>query len=252
MPTDRSIFDSAHDAFVAMDADGLITAWNPAAESTFGWTRDEAIGRMVSQTMIPPQFREAHDEGMKRYLRSGEANLLDRRLEMQALHRDGHEFPIEMTISAVEDGGSTSFYSFLHDISERKQDERYRSAQLAVGATIASARSLEDAMPAAIAAIGGGYDFEAGAFWGVDDDGQLRCKTFWSADSSSSRSRSRAATSSSGPARTCRAWPPPTRRPPGSARSPMTPTSRAPRRPRRLGCTARSRPRSSARTGSSA
>ena len=53
-PADRSIFDSAHDAFVAMDADGLITAWNPAAESTFGWTRDEAIGRLVSQTIIPP------------------------------------------------------------------------------------------------------------------------------------------------------------------------------------------------------
>ena len=181
-PTDRSIFDSAHDAFVAMDADGLIIAWNPAAESTFGWTRDEAIGRLVSQTIIPPQFRDAHEEGMKRYLRSGEAKLLDRRLEMEALHRDGHEFPIEMTISAVEDEGSTSFYSFLHDISERKQDERYRTAQLAVGVTIARARSLEDAMPEAIAAIGGGFGFEAGAFWGVEEDGQLRCKTFWSAD----------------------------------------------------------------------
>ena len=55
-----------------MDTDGLITAWNPAAEATFGWTREEAIGRMVSQTIIPPQFREAHEEGMKRYLRSGE------------------------------------------------------------------------------------------------------------------------------------------------------------------------------------
>ena len=121
---------------------------------------------------------------MKRYLRSGEAKLLDRRLEMHALHRDGHEFPIEMTISAVEDEGSTSFYSFLHDISERKQDERYRAAQLAVGGTIARAPSLEEAMPTAIAAIGEGYDFEAGAFWAVDEDGQLRCKTFWSADPS--------------------------------------------------------------------
>ena len=182
--TDRSIFDSAHDAFVAMDTDGLITAWNPAAESTFGWTREEAIGRTVAQTIIPPHLREAHEEGMRRYLRTGEAKLLGRRLEMQALHRDGHEFPIEMTISAVEDEGHTSFYSFLHDISDRKQEERFRSAQLAVGGTIARASSLEDAMPTAIAAIGAGYDFEAGAFWGVDEDGQLRCKTFWSADAS--------------------------------------------------------------------
>ncbi len=55
-PADRSIFDSAHDAFVAMDRDGLITAWNPAAEATFGWTRDEAIGRSVAETIIPDEL----------------------------------------------------------------------------------------------------------------------------------------------------------------------------------------------------
>ena len=182
-PADRSIFDSAHDAFVAMDREGLITAWNPAAEATFGWTRDEALGRSVAETIIPDEHRDAHQAGMERYLSGGEPKVLDRRLEMPALHRDGHTFPIEMTISAVEDGGVTSFYAFMHDISERKQHERFRTAQLAIGATLAGASSLEQAMPAAMAAIGEGYDFGAGAFWEVGNGGRLECTTFWSADS---------------------------------------------------------------------
>ena len=182
--SDSTIFNSAHDAFVAMYSDGRITAWNPAAESTFGWTRDEAIGRTVTETILPEELREPAEEGLKRFLETGEAAVLGQRLEAEAVHRDGHRFPIEVTISPVDLGdGDWSFYAFLHDISERQQAERYRGAQLAVGGVLAGASTIEDAMPAALQAIGEASGFEAGAFWRQDpDSGRLRCEVFWAGE----------------------------------------------------------------------
>jgi PAS domain S-box-containing protein len=120
----RGIVNTAHEAFVSMDEAGRITAWNPAAETTFGWSEDEAIGRSLGETIIPPRHRGAHLRGIQQFLTSGHAALLDRRLDIEALHRDGHEFPVEMTITAVRVGGRYRFNSFLHDISERKQAEQ--------------------------------------------------------------------------------------------------------------------------------
>ena len=64
----RSIIDTAHDAFVAMDADGMVPAWNTRAEHTFGWRREEAIGQRLSHLVIPPQHRQAHEAGLRRFL----------------------------------------------------------------------------------------------------------------------------------------------------------------------------------------
>src|SRR5581483_5599914 len=94
----RLILDSAHEAFVGMDPDGAISDWNNQAEATFGWSRAEAVGRAVADTIIPPQYRAAHRNGLARFLATGEGPLLNRRLEITALHRDGREFPVEMTI----------------------------------------------------------------------------------------------------------------------------------------------------------
>jgi PAS domain S-box-containing protein len=120
----REIVNTAHEAFVSMDESGRITAWNPEAEATFGWSEKEAIGRSLAETIIPPRRRGAHNRGLQHFLRSGHAALLNRRLEFEALHREGHEFPVEMTITAVRVGGRYTFNSFLHDISERKQAEQ--------------------------------------------------------------------------------------------------------------------------------
>ncbi len=124
----RRIVDTAHDAFVAMDASGHITAWNPQAEATFGWTEREALGRNLSETIIPSRYRSTHDRGLQRFIQTGKGGaLLGRRVELEALHRDGHEFPVEFTISAVRVGGTYAFNAFLHDITERKQaDETLR------------------------------------------------------------------------------------------------------------------------------
>jgi PAS domain S-box-containing protein len=125
------ILDTAHDAFVGMDADGRIVQWNAQAEKTFGWTRAEAIGRNLAETIIPPAFREAHNRGMVRFLATGEAPVVNRRLELRGLHRRGHEFPIEITItSPMRRADGYFFGAFLRDISDRiERDELLRRAK---------------------------------------------------------------------------------------------------------------------------
>jgi PAS domain S-box-containing protein len=119
----RSIIEAANDAFIEMDSYGSITGWNRAAETTFGWSRDEAVGRLVSETIIPPRHRDAHQHGLAHFLTTGEGPVIGKRIELDALHREGHEFPVELTVSVLRLGTDVSFTAFVHDISERKRAE---------------------------------------------------------------------------------------------------------------------------------
>ena len=131
----RLILDNAHDAFVAMSADGLIAEWNRQAEITFGWPRAEAVGRVLSETIIPPQFREAHSRGLARFLATGEGPLLNRVVEVPALRRDGSEFPAEISIAPVRLGEHYLFVAFIRDVTERKRaEEELRRAKEAAEA----------------------------------------------------------------------------------------------------------------------
>jgi two-component system sensor histidine kinase/response regulator len=120
----RLILDNAHDAFVAMSADGLIGEWNRQAEIIFGWPRAEAVGRVLSETIVPPQLREAHSRGLARFLATGEGPLLNRVIEVQALRRDGGEFPAEISIAPVRVGEQYLFVAFIRDVTERKRAEQ--------------------------------------------------------------------------------------------------------------------------------
>src|SRR5262249_29651883 len=120
----RLVVDTAHDAFIAMGSDGRIVSWNAKSEATFGWRRDEVIGRSLVDTIIPDSFREAHLAGMRRFHESGQAPVVGRLLELTALHRDGREFPVELTISKpIASDSGFYFAAFLRDISERRQRE---------------------------------------------------------------------------------------------------------------------------------
>lgn len=120
------ILDRAHNAAVSMDEQGLVTYWNPSAERTFGLDRRQALGHPVAQLIIPERFRAAHEAGLQRFLASEIGPVLDQRIEITALRANGSEFPIEMTISALNDGERWIFHAFIQDISERKDGERDR------------------------------------------------------------------------------------------------------------------------------
>ncbi|HEU4505761.1 MAG TPA: PAS domain S-box protein [Nitrospira sp.] len=120
----RAIVESALDAVVTMDERGIITGWNSQAASMFGYKEQEISGRLLSDTILPPRFREAHSTGLQRFLSSGHGPILNRRVEVSALHKDGREFPIELSVTALTIEGRKVFSAFLRDISERKQAER--------------------------------------------------------------------------------------------------------------------------------
>ena len=92
--TDRveieEVLEAAHEAYVAIDERGFITAWNREAERTFGWARQVAVGSLLRDLIIPARYRRQHDQGLRLFLETGSGPLIDKRIEIAALHRNGH------------------------------------------------------------------------------------------------------------------------------------------------------------------
>ena len=120
----RSIINSALDAVIVIDERGIITEWNHQAEQTFGWDRNWAIGKRLSDTIIPTEYREAHERGMKHFLKTGEGPVLNKRIEITAVDSKERVFPVELTIIPNKVDGVFFFSSFVRDITEAKKSER--------------------------------------------------------------------------------------------------------------------------------
>jgi PAS domain S-box-containing protein len=119
----RLILDTAYEAFISIDLEGRIVDWNAEAERVFGWSREEALGRVLADTIVPERYRAAHVRGLKHYLATGEGPLLGRRIEIEALRRNGSEFPVELTISPTPLDHTVVFNAFLRDITDRRRAE---------------------------------------------------------------------------------------------------------------------------------
>ncbi len=177
----RSILDTAREAFVSIDAAGQITEWNQAAERTFGYAREEVMGRQLADTIVPERYRQAERDGIQRFLRTGERTILDTPTELSAIHRNGDEFPIEITI---RHGGGTeapTFHAFLHDISEQRLSEQVLRAMQSVTSAMARAHTPQEALEALLERLGEDMGWDVGAFWAVADDGVLELTAGWAA-----------------------------------------------------------------------
>jgi PAS domain S-box-containing protein len=119
----RLVVDTALDSVITIDVQGFITSWNAQAEVAFGWTADEVMGRPLGETIVPPQHREAHQQGLRRYVETGESRILGERIEITAMRRHGEEFPIELSISPAILGETTYFSAFIRDITAQKMAE---------------------------------------------------------------------------------------------------------------------------------
>jgi len=114
----RLVLDSAPDAFITLDADGLIVVWNAAAERMFGWSTEEAIGQPMRALVIPPELRERHDERRTALVASA-GNVTGQLMEVEFVRRDGTRFPGEATVSKVDIGGEVVIPGFVRDITAR-------------------------------------------------------------------------------------------------------------------------------------
>jgi len=138
----HEIIKTARDAFVSMDADGIITDWNPQAEAIFGWRRAEILGQPVSETIVPPEYSKKHTQGLKHYLATGKGPILNQSIEINAQHRDGHTFPVELSIVPIQTNGAKRFNAFIRDISARQKARKALKASL-VGTIVAISRAVE-------------------------------------------------------------------------------------------------------------
>ncbi len=117
----RSMMTTALDAIISINAKGDIVEFNPAAEQLFGFSNSEAIGRDIAETIIPPDLRERHRQGLARYISSGTPTVMRTRLELPALRADGTLIDTGIVITPNMMGGEQLFTAFLRDITERKQ-----------------------------------------------------------------------------------------------------------------------------------
>ena len=118
-----AILQCSLDCIVTIDSDGFIMEFNPAAEETFGYTRDEVLGRQMASLIVPPSLRADHEQGLKHYLASGEGPVLNQRIEISAVRSNGQEFPVELAITPFRVGDKEAFTGFIRDITERKRAE---------------------------------------------------------------------------------------------------------------------------------
>jgi len=110
----RRVIDSAHDAYISIDTNSTIIDWNPSAEKIFGWSRAEVVGLPLIETIVPERFHQAHQHGMKTYLKDGSGPWLYRTLTTTARDRDGQEFSVEMSIVPINNNNELTFYAFMH------------------------------------------------------------------------------------------------------------------------------------------
>src|SRR4051794_17599651 len=123
---------SAYDCVIGMDNLGRVIEFNEAAEEAFGYRRDEALGRELAGLIIPPDLRDRHRQGLRRYLDTGEARILNRRTELTAVRRDGSTIPIELAVTRIPGSDPPIFTGYVRDISDRIEAERIRAHLAAV------------------------------------------------------------------------------------------------------------------------
>ena len=148
--------EAAIDCVIVADASGRIVEFNPAAERTFGYSREDALGRTMAELIVPPSLRERHTVAFARFVKTGEGSMLGRRVELTGMRADGSEFPVELALSQVE-AEPVLICGALRDISATKQAESHlrelaeEQAALRQVATLVAYESSPDRLVAAVA-----------------------------------------------------------------------------------------------------
>ena len=121
-----AIFDSALDSIITIDHAGIIVEFNPEAEKTFGYNRHEVVGKPMAELVIPPGLRENHHRAFARYLATGKASMVGRRIEVTAMRSDGTEFPVELSLTSISTKARPMITAYIRDLTEQKEQEIIR------------------------------------------------------------------------------------------------------------------------------
>jgi PAS domain S-box-containing protein len=168
-----AMLEASLDCIVSMDHRGRVVEFNAAAERTFGYSSEEAVGREMAEVIIPPELREQHRIGLARYLETGEGPVIGNRIEITGMRRDGSEFPVELTIVRAELDGPPHFTGFIRDISERRRRQAFDrflgEAGALLGASLDYEATLDAVVSLAVPAIADWCAIDL-----LTDDGSIR------------------------------------------------------------------------------
>jgi len=180
----EEILSLALTASIIVDQTSFIVGWNALAEQTFGWSKEEILGRSLVTTVIPPKYRELHERGLRKYLETGEGPVLGKKLELSALHKDGREFPIELSITeAVRSENKARILSFIRDISQEKLLQQMAGVQSAVAQAIEEAGTIQASASRVLETIARQLGWSVGVLWLIDSRGKmLRFERMWHAE----------------------------------------------------------------------
>jgi len=120
----RAVSSSAHDAIVMIEDQGKICFWNQAAEKMFGYSSEEVYGKNFHRIFAPDRYRDAHKNAFLTFRKSGRGPAIGKSLELEAVRREGEEFPVELSLSAAKLGGRWHSIGIIRDISERRKAEK--------------------------------------------------------------------------------------------------------------------------------
>jgi PAS domain S-box-containing protein len=171
----QAVLAVAIDAYIAIDATDRIVGWNPAAETTFGHHHAHACGRDLAELIIPDRYRAAHHAGLARLIAGEPVRRLGQRLQLEAVHADGHEFPIELTLTATTGPAGPIFHAFCHDVTAAQRVSRFADVEAAVSRGLAQAPSSNAAATRVVEALGMKMDWPVTELWLIDDDRQVLC-----------------------------------------------------------------------------
>jgi diguanylate cyclase (GGDEF)-like protein/PAS domain S-box-containing protein len=177
------ILDTTHDAFVSVDEKGTVLAWNATAQALFGWSAQQARGRDLAGLILPVQPRDAHREALADLVRAGDGGVLGTRMELEALHRAGHRFPVELTISAGGGAGGPAFHAFIRDVTEHRRTQQLLAAQYEVTRLLAEAPDWEHVEARLLGTLGAALGRPMAGLWIWEEElGGLRCSRTWCAE----------------------------------------------------------------------
>jgi PAS domain S-box-containing protein len=168
-----AMLEASLDCIVSMDHLGNVVEFNAAAERTFGWSAEEVMGREMCDFIIPPSLRDMHRSGLARYLETGVGEVIGNRIEIVGMRRDGHEFPVELTIVRAPLDGPPLFTGFIRDISERKRRQSFDRFMAEAGALLGASLDYESTLEA-VAALAVPAVADWCAIELMTDDGSLR------------------------------------------------------------------------------
>ncbi|MBI3590018.1 MAG: PAS domain S-box protein [Candidatus Melainabacteria bacterium] len=173
------VFDSANEAFISFDTNGLIQAWNHKAEKTFAWLKPEVLEKKTIEDIIfLPEIKETNGNGNNIYDKI--MSFIDKKVELTALHRDGYKFPVESIFHVVRIRNAIRCFVFLHDVTELKQNEKDKLFQLTLGKILAKPPITSEAMTKLLKVICETTKWSIGEFWEVDQKcNVLRCAEVW-------------------------------------------------------------------------